>query len=296
MALFSMTGFGCGSASVPGAQISVEMRSVNHRFLDVLCKLPPAYTRCEADIVKAIKETLKRGRVEVFVTRKETGAKTAGLVFNEQLYDRYMDTINTAFARSGIDAESAKAAAALNVLSRREVVEVQTGEDNFAEEEAAVQSAVKAALTDLMQMRIREGVALQQEILSHLTKLEEVTAGIQATSDRMVLNFKDRLKARIERLDPELQLDPMRIAQEVAILADRTDTTEELARLQSHFEQFRKFIIDEGNGKKLEFLLQEIGREINTTGSKTQSSEVTLSVVEAKAIIEKIREQIQNVE
>ena len=145
-------------------------------------------------------------------------------------------------------------------------------------------------------MRKVEGQALESEMLGQLSALEAVCKEITKRAVISVEDFREKLTKRLDKLAPDLQLDPARIAQEAAFLADRADVNEELSRLKSHFAQFRKIFKDGEGGRKLEFLLQEMGREINTTGSKTQDSSVTFLVIDAKALLEKLREQVQNIE
>lgn len=296
MKIMSMTGFGEGSAQGEEVEVSVELKSVNHRFLDVVCKLPGMYSRFETDLVKMIRERLKRGRVELFVARRDAGEASHELLFKRELFESYLDVLRQAFKGVSLPERHVIGSAVANVLNRREVLELVPKETDAANEYQIVEKALSEALDKLVEMRRIEGAELEREILSQLDLLERVLGEIGAKTESTPIDFKERLTQRIERLGGGIEIDPDRLMQEVAFLADRIDITEELARLHSHIQQFRQIVDDSQGGRKLEFLLQEIIREINTAGSKAQNSEVTSLVVEAKAVVEKLREQVQNVE
>ncbi|MFN8389034.1 MAG: YicC/YloC family endoribonuclease [Bdellovibrionota bacterium] len=296
MALFSMTGFGEARGSLGNVQIEVEARSVNHRFLDVNCKLPPPYLRFEGEIGRAVRAVLKRGRVDVLVTRTELNVQPVEPQFREDVFRAYIDISKRALKIAGVAEKSALADCIPAILFRREVLEVQSGESAGEDELPLLIQLVDTAVKALAEMRRTEGAALEQELLSQLAQLDRSAASIRALAEKAPVQFQERLKTRLERVAPGLEIDPARLAQEVALMADRIDVTEELVRLSSHLEQFRKVMSGGDGGRKLEFLLQEVGREINTTGSKAQSSDITSLVVDSKAIVEKIREQVLNLE
>ena len=295
MGVISMTGFGSATSDVGPIQLTVELRSVNHRFLDVVTKLPNAYVAAETPILKILKEELKRGRVEVFVNRADRSEPTYTVQFNRQLFDAYLGQVNSALEDAGLATKSVYQSAALNILQRREVLEVIKTDPPGIDELPALESAVREALSKLVEMRKAEGVALATELTLHVDAIERAAGAIEVLARGVPLQFKERLAQRLERLAVDT-VDPQRLAQEVAILADKADVTEELVRLRSHLEQFRKVMSGGEGGRKLEFLLQEMGREVNTTGSKSQSTDITNLVVECKASIEKLKEQVANVE
>lgn len=296
MTTLSMTGFGESRATVGTVEISVEIKTVNQRFLDVVNKLPPAYCRFDLMISSIVKEVLRRGRVEVFVGRKEAGVSEYEVVFNRPLFLTYVDFIRQALAEVQLEDRETFGASVLSILGRREVLELVAKEQDASAEEEALKSAVQAALADLLKMRQEEGSRLEVEIRSQLTALRGIVDVLREKVVQTPELFRQRLAERLERLAQGVEFDEIRLAQELALFADRIDVTEELARLESHFEQFESIIENGEGGRKLEFLLQEIGREINTTGSKVQNGEATSLIVEAKSVVEKLREQVQNIE
>lgn len=291
-----MTGFGRARREAEGILLEVELRSVNHRFLDVVCKLPPAYASLEQEVVKRVREKLSRGRVEVSINRTESGTGGVRVNFNKELFRAYWQAVGDALAEAKLKSAAAREQAALQLLSRREVLETVNDTVEDEAELALLYAALEEGLRSLLEMRRSEGEALSSEILRLLAEFEQSIEQLTRESRETVSVFKEKLAARLEKLAPEVEIDPARLAQEVAILADRTDITEELSRLRSHLEQFRLLLAQPGNGRKLDFLIQEMGREVNTCGSKAQNSQVQLHVVDAKAGLEKIREQIQNIE
>jgi uncharacterized protein (TIGR00255 family) len=291
----SMTGFGEGSASVDSVEVSIELKSVNHRFLDVVVRAPSTYNRFEASIVKRIREKLRRGRVEVFISRNENSSPEFEVVINESLLREYSDKITKSLKQSGVNRREAIDLAVVNFLSKREVSELRAKESQ-SDDEAILFSALDAGIESLVEMRTREGKQLESEVLSILGELVIAKDKIKALADGAPAALHSRISERLEKLLEDRSLDEQRLCQEVAILADKADVTEELVRLDSHFSQFRHIIKEGGGGRKLEFLLQEFGREINTIGSKSQESDITKLVVDAKAHVEKLREQVANIE
>lgn len=301
MATFSMTGFGRAEKSLggsPGIVISVEMKSVNHRFLDVSCKLPGVYQRVEPELQKSIRSQLRRGRVDVFVSRTESGASGIPLPqLNEGIFRAAFQAHEAGFLLAGVQNEELrKLEAARHALSVRGVVETGMKEPDLGVELPLVLETAALALQGLRDMRIEEGKALETELREQLLRFEKLVDGLTASAALSPKVFQDRLNERISRLLSGAECDPQRLAQEVALLVERADVTEELTRLRSHVNQFRSTFASEEGGKKFEFLLQEMGREINTTGSKSQSAEIAQAIVESKLVLERLREQVLNVE
>jgi uncharacterized protein (TIGR00255 family) len=292
-----MTGFGQAQSELRGGQLLVEIRSVNHRFLDINCKLPAPYARFEADISRMLRAALKRGRVDVFLTRIEALSNAQAPQFREDVFRSYLEIARQAVKIAGLSEKTALAHMMPGLLFRREVLDVQSPEVVAADEDwPQIEAVVRLALEKLLEMRAVEGLNLEKELSAQLDQLQDLARQIEELAGKTPAQFQERLKARLERFNPEVEIDPSRLAQEIAILADRIDITEEIVRLHSHLEQFRKTMSEGEGGRKLEFLLQEIGREINTSGSKAQNSEITTCVVTAKSVVEKIREQVLNVE
>ncbi len=291
----SMTGFGEGRASQDAVEIAIELKSVNHRFLDVVVRAPTSYSRFEAGIMKRIREKLRRGRVEVFVTRNDGGSPEYDVRINDALLKSYADTVSKSLKLSGVRRQEAIDMAVVQFSSRREVSEL-CAKESLPGDEGILYDAVDKAIDSLIEMRTREGKELETEVLSILSDLENTKVKIKRLAEGAPEALRVRLTERLEKLLEDTSLDEQRLTQEVAILADKADVTEELVRLDSHFAQFRQIVKEGGGGRKLEFLLQEFGREINTIGSKSQEAEITKLVVNAKAFVEKLREQVANIE
>ena len=292
--LMSMTGFGRALHQAEGLSIEVEMRSVNHRFLDLNIKLPRIYFSYEPEIKRLLSGEIKRGRVEVFVTRRTNDIGCLSVQFNKPLFEQLKGVYAEVLA---ISVESISSDVAQSILSRREVLDVAEETSGIGAEYPLILVAIQNALKDFRSMRISEGAHLKSDMEQRLTKLLELHGKISTATILTPQAFKDRLLERMRRLSPEVSLDPSRLALEVALLTERIDTSEELVRLKSHFNQFRKGLtLGSEVGRKLDFLVQEIGRELNTIASKAQDSAVQHLVIEAKAEVEKIKEQIQNVE
>jgi len=297
MALQSMTGFGEASTMFEGTEVRVEVRSVNHRFLDISCRLPQVYSSFEHDIVKLGREHFHRGKVDVAVYRTVNAEQESDVVLHEELFESYLKEVKRALKLASVKDSQVLPNATLQILQKREVLEVVPREVNMEKEEAELKSVVSEAFTGLLQMRTEEGRALLSDIGKHVKDFEKCISDIKARIPETVTAYQERLETRLSKLLTEPQVDPQRMAQEVAILADRSDVSEELARLESHLEQFQTAGEGAGAvGRKLEFLLQEMGREVNTIGSKAQHAEITNTVIEGKSILEKIREQVLNIE
>ncbi len=296
MALMSMTGYGRAAGDVGGSLVEVEIKSVNSRHLDVVMRLPPALAHCEAECGKLVREHVTRGRVEVAVQRTEHSLPSYELRFNNALFSGLWDKAREAARSIGVDPASISGDLALHALSYREVLEVTPVRDPAVDESAAFLSLLTTALKELTQMRSAEGKELTQDLSQHLASLIKLEKQLTKLAQQSPDDYRQRLTQRLEKLGPEVSVDPQRLAQEVALMADRTNIDEELTRLRSHFGQMAKFLSEAGAAKKVEFLLQELQREFNTCGSKCQNSELQHLVVEAKATLEKMREQAANLE
>lgn len=281
-AVRSMTGFGRGVAEHAGTRVAVDIRSVNHRFLDLKLRgsLAPAL---EEAISQRVRAAVERGSLAVQV-HVAHGAGTAKV-----------DTV----AAGAAHVQLAEVARHLGlpgpdlalVLAHPGVITAR-GDDELPQ--ATILAATDAALAQLQQMRDSEGAALARELTARLAELASLKDRIAALAREVPAQLRARLLERIGKLEG---VDPQRIAQEVALLADRSDVTEELVRLASHLEQAGKLVAGQGAaGRRLDFLVQELGRELNTIGSKSALAEITALVVEGKAVLEKVREQVQNVE
>lgn len=285
-----MTGFGRGVAEHGGVRATVDVRAVNHRFLDVKLRgnVPPAI---EDAITAKVRGALERGAVAVSVA-SEHAAQRAGSRIDADAAQQAYEQLAAVAGRLGVG----KPDLAL-VLAQPGVV-VDAGAPPSDDPTAFLQ-ALDAALAQLDVMRRAEGAALAAELVARLDELAALRTRLAALAGGVPQVVSKRLHERVKRLlDAEgTAVDPARLAQEVALLADRADVTEELVRLASHLDQMRALIAGDGAaGRRLDFLVQEIGRELNTIGSKSTLGEISATVVEAKAVLEKVREQVQNVE
>jgi uncharacterized protein (TIGR00255 family) len=283
-----MTGFGRGVATHGGTRATVDARSVNHRFLDL--KMRGVANAALEDLVSTkTRAKLERGAVTISVhlTREGGGAQR----IDRDAAKLACDELTAVAAHLGLPGPNLAL-----VLAQPGVVSAEERDDESAL--PAVAAALEVALAQLGEMRVKEGAALAVELTSRLAELDRQRAAIAALAGGVPATIAKRIDDRIKRLleDPT-SLDPARIAQEVAMLADRADITEELVRLSSHLDQSRALIAGkEAAGRRLDFLVQEIGRELNTIGSKSTLAEITSAIVESKAQLEKLREQVQNVE
>ena len=291
----SMTGFSRGSKAAEGTIIEVDLRSVNARYLELTCKLPRIYQPFEGELRAKVSERIRRGRVDLLVTRIVSPQKTFESVGRSETVAPLVKSYLGLCSEFGASKEGLSHFIA-DVMLRRDLV-ASAEESNVPESEKnALLSAVSDAVTGLVQMRSEEGRALGSEIRKHLEQLSELHSRIESQVSNAPAEVKARLLSRLAKLAPEVTLDPTRLAQEAALLADRSDVTEEVVRLKSHFEQLSSALAGEGEGKRLDFLLQECFREFNTIGSKAQSASVQALIVDAKVILEKVREQVQNLE
>jgi uncharacterized protein (TIGR00255 family) len=285
-----MTGYGRGVAEQPGVRATVDVRAVNHRFLDIKLRGNGTSPAIEEAITAKIRSTLERGAIAVSVNI-EHASGTAATRIDTAAARHAAEVLVQLATQLGL----AKPDLAL-VLAQPGVI-VDGGVET-ASDPTAVVAALESALAQLDQMRKTEGIALGLELTMRLDELTTLRTQIATFAAGVPAAVSKRLQERVKRLlEGETALDPARLAQEVALLADRADVTEELVRLASHIDQMKALIAGEAPaGRRLDFLVQEIGRELNTIGSKSAQSEISSTVVEAKAVLEKVREQVQNVE
>lgn len=291
----SMTGFGRGSATGDGFAVGVEIKTVNNRYLDIHVRGPQELASLEMDIRKRVNARLSRGRVDLNINFDRTG-DTASYQINQSVVAAYVDAlreIQHQFNLSGdIDVSAiARLPGALSSPRNELTDEMMVG----------IESAINQALDNLEQMRNVEGQSLALEMRNRLQTIQQKIPLIENAAAGLVDAYQQRLQKRISELTlrsaQPIELDPTRLAQEVAYLADRSDITEELARLRSHVEQFREAIdAHEEIGKRLDFLLQELNREANTVLSKSTEISIKEAALAIKAEVEKLREQVQNVE
>ncbi len=290
---YSMTGFGRGETSGQGYHFSIEMKSVNHRFSEIVVKLPRYLNVLEESIRKVIQERVNRGRIEVYVNVKETEEKKRLVKVDKELTLSYDNSLKEL-------AQSLNTAYITDIYRLVSLPEVLSVEDEEVDTEAlwpVVESAVRTALDQLLQMRGAEGERLLKDLEDRVNYLYSFTEQVEERASEVVSEYQDRLKERLSVLLGDTSIDETRFTMEVALLADRASIVEEIVRLKSHLDEFNKTLQSSDSiGRKLDFLVQEMNREINTIGSKANDLIISRLVVEAKSELEKIREQIQNIE
>ena len=289
----SMTGFGRGEAVAGGRQWIVEIRCVNHRYLDLKIKLPKSYAGLEEKARKMLSATLQRGRVDVHLSVTGDFSDLQKIEVNSNLATTYRD----ALTRLGAALDLSDNTTLSQLASYPDVLVLKQQEEDLDSVWPAMGKALKIALTTCDNMRSQEGAALTEDLLERLDHFSKVVHEIGSNIPELLQRRQQNLEERLEKLLDNVQMDPQRLAQEVAILADKTDVTEEIVRLDSHINQFRAFLeADEATGRKLDFLLQEFLREVNTMASKINDAAIAHLSVELKGELEKMREQVQNIE
>jgi uncharacterized protein (TIGR00255 family) len=286
-----MTGYGRSEAGETGNRFVIEVRSLNNRYLDIQLKSPRSLASLEARIRKYVQGRFSRGRIDIFIARSGEQERSGKFALNDALARQYIEilrVLKTQYKLSG-EVELSLVAGFQDIIALTE-----TQEDPEALWQV-LQTGLKDALDELCKMRAEEGAALEQDVTTRLAIIDRIIGNIKDKAPTTVEITRKRMSDTLSRLLNE-QPDPIRVAQEIAILAD---VTEELIRFGSHMSQFRAMLADsppEGIGRKLDFLIQEIGREVNTIASKAMDAEISLNVVHIKSELEKIREQIQNIE
>ena len=292
--LNSMTGFGRGEHITPSRRYLCELQSVNHRYLEVRSRLPRRLVGLDLLIQRAVQGRFARGRIDVTVTEELPDGEPRKLRLNRTLALAYLSAFKALQAELGLPGE-----VTLEFLcSQRDLFEVEGDEAESPEADwPEIQAALERAMEGMAEMRRDEGRALKAALLGHLDQVEAILAGIIARAPEVVRSYKNRLEIRLQRLLEGKTVDPGRLEQEVALLADRSDIAEEVARLTSHLGQFRESIGQQGpHGRRSEFLLQEMQREANTIGAKANDAKISQDVISLKSILEQLREQVQNVE
>ncbi|OFX15742.1 MAG: YicC family protein [Armatimonadetes bacterium RBG_19FT_COMBO_69_19] len=290
----SMTGYGRADAQTPFGRFTVEMRSVNHRFGEVLVRLPRDLAPLEDRVRAAVQARVLRGRVEVTILREDRAARTKTVRADLELATAYAQALRELADALGVPDSMSLS----QVAGYLDVVRVEEAKEDLDVLWPALLPAIEVATTDLVGMREAEGRRLAEDLDGRLRRVEELGAVVEARSRDAVGAYVTRLRERITQLLGELPVDESRLAAEVAIFAERSDVSEEVTRLRSHVAQFRQELVDADGavGRRLEFVLQEMGREVNTTGAKANDLEITRAVITMKGELESMREQIQNVE
>ncbi len=292
----SMTGYGRGEATQNGRKITVEVRSVNNRYLDCGVKLPRAYIFAEDAIKTRVGKAISRGKVDVFINIVQTEGESVAVTVNELLAKSYIEALRKLYELGG--GQCIKGNYYATDLARfPDVLTVEKKEEDLEAVAADICAVLDFALEDFNRMREREGEKLAADILSRACTIEEYTGKVEERSPKTVAEYRARLEAKMQEVLTNTQLEESRILTEAAIFADKIAVDEETVRLRSHLEQLRDMLGKGGaTGRKLDFLIQEFNRETNTIGSKCNDIDISRMVVDMKAEIEKIREQVQNIE
>jgi uncharacterized protein (TIGR00255 family) len=290
----SMTGYGRAEGQQYGYRILVEIKAVNHRYAEVVVRMPRDYLLFEDGIKKTVLEQVARGRLDVYVTLEKTTPAKRKITINEELAQEMKRAVDSLGERLQL----AETITISDLLKQEGIMTVEEEAEDPEQLEGFLLGVVQAAAEHLVLMRLREGERLHNDFLARLTKMRELVDAITARSPMCLEDYKDRLTKRLEEaLAGRALVDEARLLTEVALFADRASIEEELVRLSSHFDQFATILCaEEPVGRKLDFLVQEMNREVNTIGSKANDLHIAQAVVEAKSVLEQIREQIQNVE
>ena len=288
----SMTGYGKASLSIENREYQIEIKSVNHRYLDMNIKMPRTISYLEEEVKKTIMTYVKRGKVDVFITFENNSTEGRKIQINKEIASVYIKELR-------------KLAEEENILANIEVTEISKYPDvlsiqNEQNEEKIKQELIevtKQATQKLVEMRSAEGSKMAQDLLQRVEEVQQNVTKISDQSTGLIQEYVVKLESRIKEILPNHEVDPNRLAQEVVIFADKCSVQEEITRLNSHIAQFKSFLqTEEPIGKKLDFLIQEMNRETNTIGSKANCLEITNMVIDIKTQLENIREQIQNIE
>jgi uncharacterized protein (TIGR00255 family) len=289
--LKSMTGYGQGSSSGPNFTVTVDLRSVNNRNLDIHWRAPQDLVSLEIPLKKQIQAAVSRGRVDVNVNLVQTADATFDI--NRPLIRGYLEALRTIRDEFGLSGEADLA----SIIRMPNILIAPVGNSPSEAIAQSIETAMTQALTALIAMRAVEGHQLQKELLARVNSIERHLAVIEEHSTGIIEAYRDKLRKRISELLEKTIVDEARLAQEVAYLAERSDITEEITRLKSHLVQLREILGSGGEvGKKLDFLLQEANREANTILSKSSEVAVCDAAIEIKTEVERLREQAQNVE
>ena len=289
----SMTGYGRVEALCNGRNIVVEAKSVNHRFLEIGLRTPALLYPLEMEYKKKIGERFKRGRIDISIRLEGDGAELSRVNLNMEVARDYFDVLT----RLKNEFDFQEPVSLKTLVSFRDIFTPPAETELDADFLDQVEKTLQEALSMLVNMRQDEGIALFSDMQMRLQSIQKTMESIRLRAPQVVLEYQKRLSDRIKELTAGFEMDAARLAQEVAIMADRCDITEEIVRMQSHIGQFEALLqSDEAEGRKIDFLLQEMNREINTIGSKGNDVEIARQVIDVKSELGKLREQAQNIE
>lgn len=289
----SMTGYGRHESVLNGRTLVIELKSVNNRYLDCNVRLPRVYICAEDGVQRRVKAAISRGKVDVYVNIENNTEEAVSVTLNQPVAAGYMEALRTMADTFGLESN-----VSIDLLAKfPDVFKVDKVPEDLEELTADIHAVTEEALRDFDAMRSREGEKLEADLLGRLVTLENFTHQVEQRSPQTVADYRARLTAKLQEVLADRQLDESRVLTEAAIFADKVAVDEETVRLHSHIAQFREMLAGGSPiGRKLDFLIQEMNRETNTIGSKCNNLEISTIVVNMKAEIEKIREQVQNIE
>jgi uncharacterized protein (TIGR00255 family) len=289
----SMTGYGKGQGGSEEVTLTVEIRSVNHRYSDVTVKAPRSLLPLEGEVKKIVSRRLKRGKIDIFINQEFAATAATIPTLNHSLASAYVELfeqIRTSFPVDGGIPLSLLAA-------QRDVIVLKEAVPAEEAMRSSLETALEKALDNIEGMRAAEGEATRHDMEARLENVQNMLAQVESRAPHVPQEWQAKIAERLDRLAKDFEWDPQRVAQEIAVFADRCDISEEIIRFKSHLKQFfALFDAAEPVGRQMDFLVQELNREVNTMGSKSNDAELTRQVVAIKSELEKIREQVQNVE
>ena len=289
----SMTGYGGAKGSAEGLSVSIELKSVNNRYLDVSVKLPRTMLFAEEPIKAAVGRHISRGKVDVFITVDQSASDDMEVRVNEPLLKGYIEALSAAAEKFGLQNDMT----VMSLCRLPDVLSTDRREIDSSALMTGITEILERALTEYDAMRLREGEKLRDDVLARLETISRLTGVVEENAPKTVAEYRARLEQKLQEVLATANIDESRVLTEAAIFADKIAVDEETVRLRSHISQLRGLTNGESPaGRKMDFLIQELNREANTIGSKCQNADIAHVVVELKAEIEKIREQIQNVE
>ncbi|KRQ86918.1 hypothetical protein ABG79_01108 [Caloramator mitchellensis] len=289
----SMTGYGRGECEELGRKFTIELKSVNNRYLDINIRLPRHLTALEDNIRKYISSNVSRGKIDVFLNQEKFSDEDIKVTVDEQIANVYFNVYNQLKNKFNLSEEIS-----LSLLAKApDVIIIEKREEDIEEVWGTIKHALDKALSVFIDMRHREGLKLKKDILDRSELILSKVIEIEQRAPLVVDEFREKIKNRVSEFLKEVEIDQARLLNEVAFFADKVNITEEIVRLKSHVDQLKSTLESKDSvGRKLDFLIQEMNREINTIGSKSNDLFITNIVVDVKSELEKIREQIQNIE
>ena len=288
----SMTGYGRANLSENEREYQIEIKSVNHRYLDVSVKMPRQLSYLEDTIKKEISNKVKRGKIDVFITFNNNSLEGRSIKINTELAKAYIDELKKLAEKENILSDIQ----VTDISKYPDVLNIQNNQDDEIIKEEVIKT-IKIAIENFVEMKQVEGKKISEDLIIRLDKIQGKVEEISTLSTGLIEEYIVKLEARIKEILKNQEIDQARLAQEVVIYADKCSVEEEITRLNSHIMQFKNLLnSDEAVGKKLDFIIQEMNRETNTIGSKANNLDITNRVIDLKTEIENIREQIQNIE